>query len=229
MADLYYPQPIFAINGATAAATPPTYNSGLGWGLVPDSWKGSGVEEFDVHAYSDSSNAVTAAKLVQGRREAVTLADDDVESIASNELTLTSHAFITGDGPVRFTTSGTLPTGLVAGTNYWIVKTGANTLKVSESFAAAMSNVTLLVSGGSGTHTIVDVQTGHYDLRTKRVHWASMGWLGESNDGSFTLTSAMSYVARAKHSQDVVVYSLVATFGSAVATYIRLIPQPVVR
>jgi hypothetical protein len=227
--DKYYPADVTALNGITSAPTPPTYNSGNGWGVVPPSWKGVAVEDFDVEVWSDSSNAITAARLIAGTPLPVTLADDDIESIAANALTLTSHAYQTGDGPVQVTTTGALPTGITALTNYWVVSTGANTIKLALSLYDALTNLTIAVSGGSGTNTIADVQTGEETARTRRVHFDSLGYLGEANDGSITLTSVMSYKARAKHSQETVLYALVATFGSAVATYMRLVPRPIVR
>jgi len=226
----YYPAPGNAINGLTAAATPPTYNSGNGWYPIPKSWAAGAVEEIDIHVYADGSNAVTAARLVGGRLEYQVLADDNIESIGSNELTLTSHVFETGDGPVRVSNSGgALPTGISASVDYWVVKTGANTLKLSDSLYNALNSKTIVVSGGSGTNTISDVVTGQDWQKTKRIHWASMGYLGEANDGAMTLTSVMSWQGRVKHADEIVVYSMVATFGSAVATYCRLVPRPVVR
>lgn len=217
------PEDITILNGLTSAPTPPTYNSGNGWGAVPHSWSGGAVEEFDLEVHADAANAVTVAKLVAGTPETQVLADDAVESIASNELTLTSHAYETGDGPVRFTTSGTLPTGLAANTDYWVIDTGTNTIKIADSLYAALTNQPIQVSGGSGTHTIVDVTTG--DKPTARIKWLSQGFLGEAGDGAVTLTALMGYRVRVQHSQKTAVYALVATFGSAVATYAKIVPQ----
>lgn len=232
--ELLWPQPIAALNGATAAATPPTYNSGLGWGLVPESWRGGAVEDFDVIVWSDSSNAITGLRLLQGRLLAVTLADDDVDTVdaTDNELDITSHAYVTGDGPVRVSTSGALPGGIVAGVDYWVVVVNSGSIKLAESFDYAMKNKTIdITSAGSGTQTIADVQTAGLkdEEKTRRVHWCSVGYLGEANDGVVTLTAAMACVARCKHSARAVVYAVVGTFGSAVATYVTLRAQPIVR
>ncbi len=232
-ADKIYPQPVMALNGATAAATPPTYNSGLGWGLVPDSWKGGAVEEFDVVVYADASNAVTLMRLVAGRLVTVTLADDDVDTVdtTDNELDIASHAYVTGDGPVRLTTSGTIPGGLATGTDYWVVVVNSGAIKLSESFELAIRNKTIdITSSRPGTNTVADLQRPtDDDKNTRRVHWCSMGYLGEANDGSITLTSAMAWVGRARHSHRNVVYSAVATFGTATATYVILRPCPIIR
>lgn len=90
------------------------------------------------------------------------LADDVVESVdaAANSLTLTAHAYKTGDGPVRLMTTGTLPAGLVLATDYWVVKLTANTIKLVASRAAAVADPVVafvdITGVGVGTHTIVD-------------------------------------------------------------------------
>lgn len=236
--DRYYPKAGNAINGLTAAATPPTYNSGNGWFVVPKAgqtgqWAAGAVEELDVHVYADGTNAVTLAKLVGARQEYQVLADDDVDAVdtTDNELDITSHAYVTGDGPVRIAnTGGALPGGLAAATDYWIIVVNSGSIGLADSLFNALNSKKIdLTSAGSGTHTISDVVTGIDAARTKRLHWASMGWLGESNDGSMSLTSAMSWQGRVKHADEIVAYSMVATFGAAVATYCRLVPRPVVR
>lgn len=229
--DPYYPSPGNALNGTTTAATPPTYNSGNGWFAVPKSWAAGAVEELDVHVYADGTNAVTVARLVGARAEYQTLADDDVDTVdtTDNELDIASHAYVTGDGPVRLTNSGgALPGGLATNTDYWIIVIGAGAISLADSLYNALTNKEIdITSAGSGTHTIVDVVTGKDHQKTKRLHWGSMGFLGESNDGAMSLTSAMSWQGRVKHADEIVAYSMVGTFGAAVATYCRLVPRPI--
>jgi hypothetical protein len=66
-------------------------------------------------------------------------------------VTLASHGFAAND-PVVFSTTGTLPTGLTAGTKYF-VKTvlSANTFTVSATAGGAAINTS---SAGSGTHSV---------------------------------------------------------------------------
>lgn len=85
------------------------------------------------------------------------LADDVVEAVATatDSLTLTGHAMQTGDGPVRVTTTGTLPGGLAAGVDYWAIRVDANTVKLASSHKRALDGVAVdLTSAGTGTHTI---------------------------------------------------------------------------
>lgn len=85
--------------------------------------------------------------------EAFTFATTDV-SIADNAITELTHAFVTGDGPVRFTTTTTIPAGIVAGTDYWIVRVDADTFKIATSYDnAVLGTVVDITSQGVGTHT----------------------------------------------------------------------------
>lgn len=217
-----YPQPVTILNAQTSAPTPPAYNSGNGWGLVPKAWQGGGVDDFDIEIHATGSNAVTAAKLVGGCPELlVTLADDDADAVtnAADTLTVTGHAYVTGDGPVRLTTTDTLPAGLSLATDYWIIVVDANTIQLAESWERAMQSLAVsLADDGTGTHTISKTST------TKRVKWLSVGLLGESADGAITLTAAMGWRGRVKHSHRTLIYSVVGTFGSAVDTTVVLSP-----
>ena len=56
---------------------------------------------------------------------------------------------------VRFTTTGTLPTGLSLNTDYWLVRQSAVTAKVATSFASAIAGTFVpFTNSGSGTHTL---------------------------------------------------------------------------
>jgi len=89
----------------------------------------------------------------------LTLAADDVDVVdfANDELDVTGHAYVTGDGPVRLTTTGTLPTGLALDTDYWVIVIGVDTIQLAATFQDAINPVPVPVSfsdAGSGTHTI---------------------------------------------------------------------------
>lgn len=56
---------------------------------------------------------------------------------------------------VRFTTTGTLPTGLSLATDYWLVRQSATTSKVATTFANALAGTFVAYTdAGSGTHTL---------------------------------------------------------------------------
>jgi hypothetical protein len=70
----------------------------------------------------------------------------------TNTFTITAHPFVTGDN-VIFETTGTAPTGLVAGYYYFIRKIDNNTIKLFNSAADASSNTNpvTFTTVGSGT------------------------------------------------------------------------------
>lgn len=56
---------------------------------------------------------------------------------------------------VRFTTTTTLPTGLTAGTDYWLVRVSATTALVATSYANAIAGTVIaFTDAGTGTHTL---------------------------------------------------------------------------
>lgn len=89
--------------------------------------------------------------------QVLAVADDDVETVTAgaDTLTLTGHGYQTGDGPVRFTTTGTLPAGLELATDYWLEVIDVDTVRVAATFPDAMNGDPIdITDAGSGTHTI---------------------------------------------------------------------------
>lgn len=73
----------------------------------------------------------------------------DVDT-GTETITITAHGFINGQ-KVRFVSSGTLPAGLTANTDVFIVGATANTFQVSATLGGAPINLTSI---GTGTHTV---------------------------------------------------------------------------
>jgi hypothetical protein len=69
-------------------------------------------------------------------------------TFSGSAITPSTQVFAVDD-IVRFTTTGTLPTGLAPNTNYYVVSVGA-TIAVATSEAGTP----IILSGGSGTHSI---------------------------------------------------------------------------
>lgn len=68
-------------------------------------------------------------------------------------VTLNGHGFQTGD-PVYLTTTGALPTGLVANTLYYVVRVDANSFNLSTTQANAYAGTKIATTGTqSGVHT----------------------------------------------------------------------------
>lgn len=86
-------------------------------------------------------------------RAPLTFADLTVSSVdaAANTLTVTAHGLATGDGPVYIEADGTAPGGLTAGAATWVIRVDANTLRLAESFQAAVAGTAIdLTTTGSG-------------------------------------------------------------------------------
>jgi len=108
-----------------------------------------------------TSMAVVGRDWVSYEDDPITFDDITIESVdhATDTLTASAHGRSTGDGPVRLTTTGTLPTGLVLATDYWIIRSTADTWKLAASFQLAMAAAPTAVafsSAGSGIHTLSD-------------------------------------------------------------------------
>lgn len=81
---------------------------------------------------------------------------------SSSGLLLTYTNDFTTFTQVRFTTSGTLPTGLSLLTDYWLVRVSATTARVATSLANAVAGtVVAFTDAGTGTHTMT-VQIPRY-------------------------------------------------------------------
>jgi hypothetical protein len=79
----------------------------------------------------------------------------------TNAVTCTAHGKISGYGPVRLTTSDTLPAGLSTGTDYWLINVDANTVKFATSAANALAGTAVdFTDVGAGTFAMqATVQT----------------------------------------------------------------------
>lgn len=71
-------------------------------------------------------------------------------------LTFADMLYWTGQ-KVRFTTSGTLPTGLALVTDYYLIKVSASTARVATSLANALAGTAIAYTdAGTGTHTMTN-------------------------------------------------------------------------
>jgi hypothetical protein len=74
-----------------------------------------------------------------------------VQVSPTNTITITSHGFSNGNR-LLFTSTGAVPTGLVAGTQYYVINKTANTFQISTSIGGSAVSITDV---GSGLHTVV--------------------------------------------------------------------------
>ncbi|WP_328683131.1 hypothetical protein [Streptomyces sp. NBC_00343] len=112
--------------------------------------------------FADSISKTTSQVWVQAHDyltwyNASTFAASAVNT-STDQITVTAHGLPTSPGwAVVFTTTGTLPTGLVAATTYYAKRIDANTLEVYTD--AALTSKVDLTAQGSGTHTITPDNT----------------------------------------------------------------------
>lgn len=73
---------------------------------------------------------------------------------ASDVCTKSSHGYLTGL-KVQVSTTTTLPAGLSASTDYFVIKIDANTFKLASSLVNAQAGTAIdITDAGTGTHTI---------------------------------------------------------------------------
>jgi hypothetical protein len=97
------------------------------------------------------------------RMAAVDFATTDVDTTAET-ITLTGNAF-SHMHKVTFSSTGTVPNGLVAGTEYWLILVSAGVYKVATTEANAFNGTAInLTSQGTGTHTVTTAE--HFVILT---------------------------------------------------------------
>ena len=103
--------------------------------------------------------------------------DGDV-TVATDAIAEAGHGMQTGDGPVRVSTSGVLPTGLLAATDYYVIRVDANSFKLATSRANALAGtaVNITAAAGGGNHTLARALTVSRDLSEDGlVEWLAQG------------------------------------------------------
>lgn len=104
-----------------------------------------------------SPNYTLAVGTMTNKRKPLIVADDTFTAAVDDTCTAVAHGLETGDGPVRLTTTTTLPAGLALATDYWIIRITADTFKLATSLANAYAGTAVDITGtGTGTHTLSD-------------------------------------------------------------------------
>lgn len=114
----------------------------------------------------------------------------------------TAHGLKEGD-PVVFTTSGALPTGITAGTTYYVSRSpGANSFNISTTVANAAAGTLVATSGSqSGTHTATNGTTirgtgaGTTELELKDGIWTNKNSITLKNGAGAGVTGVAANTA----------------------------------
>lgn len=106
--------------------------------------------------------------------------------IGANSITVTQD-IATGD-MYRLTTTGVLPSPLVAATDYYVIRIDAVTIKLATTYAFAIAGTAIdITDQGSGNHTLIRQNTGEYKLENTL-------WTKEANASNmFNLSMAIDY------------------------------------
>jgi hypothetical protein len=141
-----------------------------------------------------SKMAAMGWTLVDGNFTAKTIAAADVE-VTNNTFTSNAHGMQNGT-PCQITTTGTLPGGLSANTQYYIVYVETNTFKLSTTYNGSAIDIT---SQGSGDHTISEsfrVYSSNGEDSDKAVEYIKISWFSATT--SIKIRSFYLYAAATK-------------------------------
>jgi len=92
-----------------------------------------------------------------------------ISNASPTVITYTAHN-LDANAPVVFTTTGALPSGLVAGTTYYVASTGISTVNTFNVSATPGGTVIATTTAGSGVHTCT-VPTYTEDSQLNRYLW----------------------------------------------------------
>lgn len=133
-----------------------------------------------------------------------------IVSTTTGNITSAAHGFLTGDGPMAVTSTGTIPTGFADGG--YVVKVSDDVFRLAATRAESLLvSPTPILPTTSGTGTVS--VTG--DAAAERVHYHSMGLLTDP----ISLTADRAYTRRCSHRPGVICYALVGTLDTGELWY----------
>ena len=140
---IYYVQSVVSASAFKIAATP-------GGAALSFTGSGSGTR----YGYKNPITSYQASGALSGNPFASMLPRAATITIASPAtITAAGHGLVNGDR-VQFTTSGALPTGILADTTYFVINAGTDTFNIS----ATQGGAAIGTSGGqSGSHIVREV------------------------------------------------------------------------
>lgn len=107
----------------------------------------------DLKAVSQGSSTISSRKFEARSGTTVSSSTGNFTAAAGTTLTVASDFALTGH-KIRVSTTGTLPSPLVAGTDYYVVYANATTISLATSLSNAIAGTLITFAGaGTGTHT----------------------------------------------------------------------------
>lgn len=132
--------------------------------------------------------------------------------------TKNGHGFVAGL-KVRVSTDGVLPSGLVAGTDYYIIVGSANTFALSDTLAHALAGTDIVNIGdaGTGTHTITPTALAGSLAKVQGSNYPTTGFTDLAN-----LTGNITADGSALYNQYGVFYRYIKCYFTATAGQVLL-------
>lgn len=135
---------VSTINSTVLQITAPGIIAPYAGIVVPSGWLACDGSAVSRTTYSALFNSLSLAK----GTVSITIGDPAI-------IQLNNHGLKTG-AAIYFTTTGNLPTGIIANTTYYAIYRDDNSIRLATSLANALSDTRIVTSGTqSGTHTLV--------------------------------------------------------------------------
>jgi len=127
---------------------------------ISDSYLGDFAEIRNIDVYSTAGVALINKKMAKTTPEPSTYSAQTFTADAgTDQLTISSHGFISSGHAVTVSSTGTLPTGLSASTTYYVIFIDQNTIKLASSLSNLNSLTPInITSAGTGTHSITGIE-----------------------------------------------------------------------
>lgn len=149
--------------------------------LVPSATLPQTIDVSDLAASTRGTIAVSS-KRFEARSgvtvTAITTAVNLSTSPISGNAIAVSRDFLTGE-KVRITSSGSMPSGLTSGSEYFVIRMSSTSIKLAATLANAFAGIVLTISGGSGTLSL-DLRSFRVTCYQQEVKSATLG----TSDGS---------------------------------------------
>lgn len=147
-------------------------------GVVP-AWRGTDFMALEIVRIGGANlpDLDPATGTMTNQRIGYVIADKVVEAVdtAADTLKFTAHGQETGDGPVTFA-GASLPGGIAAVTNYWLVYSDDDKVQIATSLANAYASPPVVVditSAGAGAITMSDTPTTQRGVDGRFVYEAT--------------------------------------------------------
>jgi hypothetical protein len=139
---------------------------------------------------------------------------------ATETFTTVAHGYTTGLKGQTTNSGGGLPTGLSAGTDYFVIVVTADTFKLATSLANALAGTNLTIStDGTGTQTFTPTSIAGANVKLQKSNTPSdsLSWVDEGNATNIT-ADGYTFLEKVDPSAKAMRVAFTLTAGSLSAT-----------